>query len=105
MSADLEPVQLVDLVATPSGAVVVLDSIGSRVLVLRPGDAALKTSVPIDAKEPTSVAAGGDDGIVYVAHGAGILRSTFRRAQPRTSKLRKPCGSATSNGFAGTVTD
>ena len=74
VSADLEPVQLVDLTATPSGAVVVLDSIGRRVLVLRPGDTALKSSVRFDANEPTSVTAAGDDGVAYVAHSAGILR-------------------------------
>ena len=74
VSADLEPVQLVDLTATPSGSVVVLDSIGSRVLVLRPGDTALKTSVQFDANEPTSVTAAGDDSVAYVAHSAGILR-------------------------------
>jgi len=89
VAADLEPVQLVDLAATPSGAVVVLDSIGGRVLVLRPGDAVLKTSIRIDAKEPTSVAAGGDDEIVYVAHGSGILRIDLHARAASNVKLPK----------------
>jgi hypothetical protein len=78
VAADLEPAALVDLAVTPAGAVLVLDSISRRVFVLRSGDGSLKPSVRIDAEAPASLTAGGDDGVAYVAHGAGVSRIDLR---------------------------
>jgi hypothetical protein len=78
LAAELEPAALVDLAVTPSGAVLVLDSISRRVFILRSGDGSLKPSVRIDADAPASLTAGGDDGIAYVAHGAGVSRIDLR---------------------------
>jgi hypothetical protein len=78
VAADLEPAALVDLAVTPSGAVLVLDSMSRRVFVLRSGDGSLKPSVRIDADAPASLTTGGDDGIAYVAHAAGVSRIDLR---------------------------
>src|SRR5258705_169000 len=45
VDADLEPVTPVDLAVTPAGAVLVLDSAGPRLLVLRPGPTALERAL------------------------------------------------------------
>ena len=78
VAADLEPVTLVDLAVTPAGAVLVLDSAGRQLLVLRSGGTSLERVMPIDAREPASLAAGSDDGIAYVAHRDGVSRIDLR---------------------------
>ena len=78
VAADLEPVTLVDLAVTPAGAVLVLDSAGRQLLELRPGGTSLERVMRIDAQEPASLAAGGDDGIAYVAHRDGVSRIDLR---------------------------
>jgi hypothetical protein len=78
VAADLEPVTLVDLAVTPAGAVLLLDSAGPQLLVLPPGGTSLEPVLRIDAREPASVAAGGDDGIAYVAHRDGVSRIDLR---------------------------
>jgi hypothetical protein len=78
VAADLEPVTLVDLAVTPAGAVLVLDSTGRQLLVLRSGGTSLERVMRIDAREPASLAAGGDDGIAYVAHRDGVERIDLR---------------------------
>jgi len=78
VAADLEPVTLVDLAVTPAGAVLVLDSSGRQLLVLRSGGTSLERVMRIDALEPASLAAGGDDGIAYVAHRDGVSRIDLR---------------------------
>jgi hypothetical protein len=78
VGADLEPVKLVDLAVGPAGAVLVLDSLTPQLLVLRSGGTALERVVRIDGQEPVSVAAGGDDGIAFVAHRGGISRIDLR---------------------------
>ena len=78
VAADLEPVTLVDLAVTPAGAVLVLDSSGRQLLVLRSGGTSLERVMRIDAQEPASLAAGGDDGIAYVAHRDGVSRIDLR---------------------------
>jgi hypothetical protein len=78
VGADLEPVTLVDLAVTPAGAVLVLDSMGRQLLVLRSGGTSLERVMRIDAQEPASLAAGGDDGIAYVAHRDGVSRIDLR---------------------------
>lgn len=78
VGADLGPVKLVDLAVGPAGAVLVLDSLTPQLLVLRSGGTALERIVRIDVQEPVSVAAGGDDGIAFVAHRDGISRIDLR---------------------------
>jgi hypothetical protein len=78
VAAELEPVTLVDLAVTPAGAVFVLDSAGRQLLGLRSGGTSLERVMRIDAQEPTSLAAGADEGIAYVAHRDGISRIDLR---------------------------
>jgi hypothetical protein len=74
---DLEPVTLVDLAVTPAGTVLVLDSAGPQLLVLRPGGTALERVMRIDVREPASLTAA-DDGLAYVAHREGVSRIDLR---------------------------
>jgi hypothetical protein len=74
VATDLEPVRLIDLAVSPAGAVLALDAIGSRLLVLGPGDASLMPLPRMDVQDPTSVAVTSDEGIVYVAHRGGVSR-------------------------------
>jgi hypothetical protein len=67
VAAELQPVKFVDVATTPSGVVVVLDSIGNRLFVLRPGETTIKAFVPLNANDPTSVATAAEDGVAYVA--------------------------------------
>jgi hypothetical protein len=78
VGADLEPVALADLAVTPAGAVLILDTAGSRLLVLRPGGTAVERASTVDAAEPASVAAAGDERIAYVAHRDGVSRIDIR---------------------------
>ena len=78
IAADIGPVSLVDLAVTPAGAVLVLDSGGKQLFVLRPGATAFERVIRLDASEPASVAAGADEGIAYVAHRGGVLRIDLR---------------------------
>lgn len=70
----LEPVKFSDIAVSPGGAVFVLESLHGQVLVLRPGGAGLEPFARIDAQEPASLAAAGEEGVTYVAHREGILR-------------------------------
>jgi hypothetical protein len=88
IDADLQPVQFVDLVATSTSTVLVLDAAGNRLFVLRPGETAIKTFVALNAHNVTSVAAGGDDGAAYVADDEGILRVDLRAR--RASAVARP---------------
>ena len=93
VAADLGPVTLVDLAVTPAGAVLVLDSKGRQLLALRSGGTALERVVQMDAREPASLAAGGDEGIAYVADRDGLsridlrARTTTRVAAPKSISL------------------
>ena len=78
VAADLEPVTLVDLAVTPAGAVFVLDSAGRQLLGLRSGGTSLERVMRIDAQEPVSLAAGGDEAVAYVAHRDGVSRIDLR---------------------------
>jgi hypothetical protein len=78
VAADLEPVTLVDLAVTPGGAVLVLESAGPQLLVLRPGGTAVEGVMTVDAVEPASLAAAGDEGVAYVAHRDGVSRIDLR---------------------------
>jgi hypothetical protein len=78
VAADLQPVSFVDLAVTPAGAVLVLDAAGGQLLVLRPGGTSLERVIRMDAEGPASLAAGGDEGIAYVAHRNGVSRIDLR---------------------------
>jgi hypothetical protein len=78
VAADLEPVTLVDLAVTPGGAVLVLESAGPQLLVLRRGGTAVERVMRVDAAEPASLTATGDEGIAYVAHRDGVSRIDLR---------------------------
>lgn len=78
IAADLEPVTLVDLAVTPAGAVLVLDAAGPQLLVLGPGRTAVERVMKIDAVEPRSLTAAGNEGIAYVAHRDGVSRIDLR---------------------------
>jgi hypothetical protein len=78
VAADLGKVTLVDLAVTPGGVVLVLDSAGSQLLMLRPGATALERVAQIDAADLTSVAVGEDEATAYVAHRDGISRIDLR---------------------------
>jgi hypothetical protein len=78
VAADLEPVALVDLAVTPAGAVLVLDSAGRQLLVLRAGGTTVERLMRIEAQEPASLATGADEGIAYVAHRDGVSRIDLR---------------------------
>jgi hypothetical protein len=78
VAVDLEPVTPVGLAVTPAGAVFVLDSAGSQLLVLRHGGTAVERVMTVDAVEPASVAATEDEGIAYVSHRDGVSRVDVR---------------------------
>jgi len=78
VDAELEPVAPVDLAVTPAGAVLVLDAAGRKLLVLRASATALERVMQIDAEEPASLTAGGEEGVAYVAHRDGVLRIDVR---------------------------
>jgi hypothetical protein len=90
VATDFEPVKLVDVAVGPTGAVLVLDSATPQLLVLRSGGTVLERVVRIDAREPVSVAAGGDDGIAFIAHRDGVSRIDLRSR--RTSRVVAPNG-------------
>ena len=89
VSADAQPVHFVDLATTSTGSVLVLDAAGSRLFVLRPGEAALKTFVPLKIADATSVAGAAEDGTAYVAHAAGIVRVDLRARTTSAVKMPK----------------
>lgn len=74
----LEPVTLVDLSVTASGAVFVLDAAGAQLLVLRPGAAALERVAKFEAADAVSLSVDGEERVAYVAHGQGVLRIDLR---------------------------
>src|SRR6185295_7065095 len=67
VESDAAPVDLVDVAVTRGGTVVVLDAANARILTLRPGTTSLERLMRLKAHELLSVAAGGEEGIVYVA--------------------------------------
>jgi hypothetical protein len=79
IGADFEPVRLVDLAVTPSGAVLLLDARSRQLLVLHSGATSLERVARIDAAEPASVAAEGDELFAYVAHRDGVSRIDLQK--------------------------
>jgi hypothetical protein len=90
VAADLEPVRLVDLAVTPTGAVLVLDAASRQLFVLRSGATSLERVMRIDVQEPASLAIGGDDQVAYVAHRDGLSRIDLRGRT--TSPIAAPDG-------------
>jgi hypothetical protein len=72
LSDDMLPARLGDVAVTPNGTVLVLDTIGYRILRLRPATHEL-TAVATLAVDATSLAPI-DDRTAYVAHTAGMVR-------------------------------
>lgn len=73
-AADLEPMKLVDLAVSPAGVVLALDAKEARLFELPPRGTGLKPVLRLAVQKPTSLAATSDEGVVYVAHGAGVSR-------------------------------
>jgi hypothetical protein len=78
IAARPDAVTPVDLAVTPAGVVVVLDAAGHQLLVLRSKGTAVEHAMKVDADEPVSLAAAGDEGIVYVAYRDGVSRVDLR---------------------------
>jgi hypothetical protein len=76
----LGPTRLVDLAISPVGAVVALDAVGRRLLEVRPRGTSLQTAMTVAVEMPTSVAATGDDGVLYVAGQDALVRVDLRNA-------------------------
>ena len=70
---DLRPCRLGDVAVTHDGSVLVLDTMGSRLLRFRPAAHTLTPVARLHLQSPTSVAVAGER-VVYVAHAAGIAR-------------------------------
>jgi hypothetical protein len=93
IAADPDAVTPVDLAVTPAGVVVALDSAGHQLLVLRSKGTAVERVMRVDAVEPASLAAAGDEGIVYLAYRDGVSRVDLRTrtatkvAAPRSVSL------------------
>jgi hypothetical protein len=100
IAADPEAVTPVDLAVTPAGVVVALDSAGHQLLVLRSKGTAVERVMRVDAAEPASLAATGDEGIVYVAYRDGVSRVDLR-ARTATKSARNRSRSLISSGSGG----
>jgi hypothetical protein len=72
--SELEPVKLIDIAVVPDGTILVLDSVGPRVIGAGAGAKTLVELAPLDVSAPASIAAGADDRTAYVAHRDGIVR-------------------------------
>jgi hypothetical protein len=92
--SDREPVKLVDLAIAPSGTVVVLDAMTPQLFVLPAGGTALESVMRLDVQNPTGVAAGREEGTVFVSHQDGVSRIDLRShsatllAVPKGASLR-----------------
>jgi hypothetical protein len=89
-SAEGSAVNLTDLAVTPAGTVLAIDSTGGRLLMLRPNGSSVETVVRLTVKNPGSVAATGDEDVVYVSHDAGIVR--IDRKSKAVVKVSPPPG-------------
>jgi hypothetical protein len=74
---DAGPVQLVAVTVTADGTVYALDVQGPRLFRLRPGARTLEAAMRLDGKDvrqPVAAIAAADDGALFVADAAGLLR-------------------------------
>jgi hypothetical protein len=85
-AASLGPARLADVAVTESGTVLALDTVGRRLLRLRPGARDLEVASPLDVDAVAIAPA--DDRVVFVAHAGGILRVDLveRRVAPLRSE-------------------
>ena len=78
IAAGTKPVNLADVAITPTGTVLVLDAANGRILQLRPGTSSIEPVMRIDAADPVSLTAGGDETTAYLAHRDGVTRLDLR---------------------------
>jgi hypothetical protein len=78
IAADPDAITPVDLAVTPAGVVVALDSAGHQLLVLRSKGTAVERVMRVNVTEPASLAAAGEEGILYVASRDGVSRIDLR---------------------------
>lgn len=71
--AELQPCRLQDVAVTRDGGILVLDTMGNRILRWRASSHAFTPVATLRVRKPTSLAPAGDR-IVYVAHESGIAR-------------------------------
>jgi hypothetical protein len=69
---------LTDLAIMPSGTVVALDAAQGRLLTLASGETTLDVAMALKLRSVETLAAAGDEGIVFVAHADGISRVDLR---------------------------
>jgi hypothetical protein len=79
IGADFEPVRLVDLAVTPAGSILLLDSLGRQLLALGSGTTSVERIARIEAAEPASIAAEGDERFAYLAHRDGVSRIDLQK--------------------------
>jgi hypothetical protein len=70
---ELQPGRLDDVAVTRAGVVLVLDTVGNRILRLRAATHTLTSAATLHLQRPVSLAPAGDR-LVYVAHESGIAR-------------------------------
>lgn len=70
--------QAIDLAIAPSGTILALDAARASIFTLARGATELTETMALQLSAPTSLAAGEDEGLVYVAHAAGIARVDLR---------------------------
>jgi hypothetical protein len=71
------PTRLTAFVVQASGGILALDGAANRLVELAPGGTDITVVMPLKLSGATSLAAG-DNGIVYIAHEAGIARVDLR---------------------------
>ena len=88
-SPSIGSTRLVDLTVQASGDVIALDSSGNRLLALARGGSDMTVAMSLKFSNAKSVAARGD-GLLYVAHDAGIARVDLRSGT--IAELAAPTG-------------
>lgn len=86
---DRAPVTLADVTITRGGTVLVLDAASGSILQLRPGATAIERVMHVDVTGPVSLAAGGEEGIAYLAHRDGVSRLDLRARSAATMSAPK----------------
>jgi hypothetical protein len=86
---DGDSVMLADVAITRGGTVLVLDAASGTILQLRPGAAAIERVMHVAVTGPVSLAAGTEEGIVYLAHRDGVSRLDLRARAASTVSAPK----------------
>ena len=76
-ATSMGPTRLTAFVVQASGGILALDGAANRLVELAPGGTDITVVMPLKLSGATSLAAG-DNGIVYIAHEAGIARVELR---------------------------